>query len=79
MGRAPRIDFPDGFGMGLGTVLLLVNAVLLGAYTLSCHSCRHLCGGNLDVFARSPSRHRLWRLVSRLNARHMQIAWTSLV
>src|SRR5436190_405977 len=23
-------DFPDGFGMGVGTVVLLVNAVLLG-------------------------------------------------
>ena len=28
---------------------------------------------------RSPRRHRFWRLVSRLNARHMQIAWVSLV
>ena len=72
-------DFPDGFGMGLGTLLLLVNAVLLAAYTLSCHSCRHLCGGNLDLFSRSPRRHHVWRWISRLNARHMPIAWTSLV
>jgi hypothetical protein len=72
-------DFPDGFGMGLGTVILLVNAVLLGAYTASCHSCRHLCGGHADVFSRSPRRYRLWRLISVLNARHMPIAWTSLV
>src|SRR5699024_11086606 len=33
-----------GIGMGLGTVLMLVNIVLLWAYTLSCHSCRHLIG-----------------------------------
>jgi hypothetical protein len=72
-------DFPDGFGMGLGTVILLANAVLLGAYTLSCHSCRHLCGGHVDVFSGSPRRYRLWRFVSSLNARHMQIAWVSLV
>ena len=66
--------------MGLGTLILLVNAVLLGAYTLSCHSCRHLCGGNLDVFSRSPRRHRVVAVGSRrLNARHMPIAWTSLV
>ncbi|MGH9117488.1 MAG: hypothetical protein ACRD0A_06310 [Acidimicrobiales bacterium] len=71
--------FPDGFGMGLGTVILLVNAGLLGAYTLSCHSCRHVCGGYLDLFSRSPVRFRLWRFVSRLNARHMPIAWVSLV
>ncbi|MGH9186498.1 MAG: hypothetical protein ACRD0U_11880 [Acidimicrobiales bacterium] len=72
-------DFPDGFGMGVGTLILLTNAVLLGAYTLSCHSCRHVCGGVLDVFSVAPSRHRLWQVVSRLNARHMQIAWASLV
>lgn len=72
-------DFPDGFGMGLGTLVLLANAVLLGAYTFSCHSCRHLCGGNLDSFSRAPARRRLWKAVSSLNARHMQIAWTSLV
>jgi hypothetical protein len=71
-------DFPDGFGMGLGTVILLVNAVLLAAYTLSCHSCRHLCGGHVDVFSGSPRRYRLWRFVSSLNARHMPIAWVSL-
>jgi hypothetical protein len=31
------------------------------------------------VFSVSPRRSRLWRLVSSLNARHMQIAWLSLV
>jgi hypothetical protein len=70
--------FPDGFGMGLGTLILLTNAVLLGAYTISCHSCRHLCGGHVDVFSRSPLRYRFWRFVSRLNIRHGEIAWVSL-
>jgi hypothetical protein len=72
-------DFPDGFGMGLGTVILLANAFLLGLYTVSCHSCRHICGGALDLFSRSPTRYRLWRFVSRLNERHGPIAWVSLV
>ena len=72
-------DFPDGFGMGLGTLILLANAGLLGAYVLSCHSCRHLCGGRLDVLSRSPRRYRAWKLVSVLNERHMLIAWVSLV
>jgi len=71
-------SFPDGFGMGLGTLILLVNAGLLGAYTLSCHSCRHLCGGHVDVFSKSPVRSRLWLFVSRLNVRHGEIAWVSL-
>lgn len=71
-------EFPDGFGMGVGTLVLLTNAVLLGVYTLSCHSCRHLCGGHVDTFSRSPMRYRLWKLVTRLNIRHMEIAWVSL-
>ncbi len=71
-------DFPDGTGMGVGTMILLVNAVLLGAYTLSCHSCRHLCGGRLDVMSSKPTRYRAWKVVTYLNERHMQIAWVSL-
>lgn len=64
--------------MGLGTVVLLVNAVLLFLYSLSCHSCRHIVGGRLNSFSRHPLRYRAWTAVSRLNARHMQYAWASL-
>ena len=64
--------------MGLGTVVLLVNAVLLFLYSLSCHSCRHIVGGRLNSFSRHPVRYRFWTVVSRLNARHMQYAWASL-
>jgi len=70
--------FPDGFGMGVGTLVLLANAALLSLYTLSCHSCRHLCGGHLNVFSRQPGTYRLWRAVTRLNERHMLYAWISL-
>ncbi len=66
-------------GMGLGTLILLLNATLLWLYTLSCHSCRHLCGGMIDQFSRAPLRFWLWRRVSVLNARHMLLAWVSLV
>ncbi|SDO20534.1 hypothetical protein [Geodermatophilus sp. DSM 45219] len=64
--------------MGLGTVVLLVNAVLLFLYSLSCHSCRHIVGGRLNSFSKAPLRYRAWTAVSRLNARHMQYAWASL-
>ncbi|MGH9103146.1 MAG: hypothetical protein ACRDYD_09240 [Acidimicrobiales bacterium] len=67
-----------GVGMGLGSLMLLVNAVLIWLYTLSCHSCRHLCGGMLDEFSKHPIRHRLWKLVTPLNKRHMLYAWLSL-
>jgi hypothetical protein len=64
--------------MGLGTLVLLTNAVLLWLYSLSCHSCRHIVGGRLNSFSRHPVRYRFWTFVSSLNARHMKIAWVSL-
>ena len=41
-----------GFGIGLGTLIMLVNVVFLWAYTASCHSCRHLIGGRLRHFSK---------------------------
>ncbi|HMD33094.1 MAG TPA: hypothetical protein VKG84_14360 [Candidatus Acidoferrales bacterium] len=73
--------FDDGFGMGLGTVVLLVNVVLLSLYTFSCHSLRHLAGGKLDCFSCATfgkPRHTAWKWVSTLNERHMLFAWISL-
>jgi hypothetical protein len=64
--------------MGLGTLILLANAAFLWLYSLSCHSCRHIVGGRLNNFSRHPLRYKAWTAVSRLNARHMQLAWTSL-
>jgi hypothetical protein len=69
---------PDGFGFGLGNVVLWVNVVLLWAYTASCHSCRHIVGGRLKHFSAHPMRYRLWTGVSKLNTRHMELAWTTL-
>ncbi|HSY16359.1 MAG TPA: hypothetical protein VK816_10250, partial [Jatrophihabitantaceae bacterium] len=61
------------------SLILVINAVLIWAYTLSCHSCRHIIGGRLRHFSTHPVRYRAWGFVSRLNGRHMQLAWTSLV
>jgi len=69
---------PSGFGFGLGNVVLWGNVTLLWAYTISCHSCRHIIGGRLKHFSKHPIRYRAWTVVSRLNARHMELAWTTL-
>jgi hypothetical protein len=69
---------PSGFGFGLGNVIMVANVVLLWAYTVSCHSCRHITGGRLKHFSRHPMRYRAWGLVSKLNTKHMQLAWTTL-
>jgi hypothetical protein len=74
--------FFDGqFGIGVGTVVLLVNVCLLSIYTLSCHSLRHLAGGKLDCFSCATfgrPRHSAWSALSALNERHMLFAWLSL-
>ena len=64
--------------MGLGTLVLLVNAALLWLYSLSCHACRHAVGGRLKHFSKHPARYWMWTQVSKLNAKHMQFAWISL-
>jgi hypothetical protein len=70
---------PDGnFGFGLGSLILLANVVLLWAYTLSCHSCRHITGGRLKHFSKHPARYWAWTQISRMNTKHMQLAWITL-
>ncbi|WP_033437164.1 hypothetical protein [Saccharothrix sp. NRRL B-16314] len=71
--------FAFSTGIGLGNVVLLVNVGLLGAYTLSCHSCRHIAGGRLKHFSKHPVRYWAWTRISKLNAKHMQLAWASLI
>jgi hypothetical protein len=71
-------QFPDGFGIGVGTLVLLINVILLGSYTLGCHSLRHLVGGLFDRLSRHPARKKAYDCVSCLNRRHMLFAWLSL-
>jgi hypothetical protein len=68
----------EGFGFGLGNLLLVGNVVLLWAYTASCHSCRHIVGGRLKHFSKHPVRYKAWGFVSKLNTRHKELAWITL-
>ena len=57
-------DFDGKFGIGVGTLVMLVNIILLTMYTFSCHSLRHLVGGKLDCFSCATlggPRHSAWR------------------
>ncbi|MDN5748336.1 MAG: hypothetical protein L0H64_07495 [Pseudonocardia sp.] len=65
-------------GVGLGSIILLINIVLLWAYTISCHSCRSIVGGRINNFSKHPARYKSWQFVSRLNTKHMQLAWYTL-
>ena len=66
------------FGLGLGTIVLILNPIFLGLYTFGCHSLRHLVGGFLDAKSKAPTCAKAYNCVSCLNTRHMLWAWISL-
>ena len=75
-------DSDEGFGIGVGSILLVLNAFLLMMYTFSCHSLRHFVGGGLNCFSCTKwtrGRKKLWDYVSLWNARHRAWAWSSLI
>ncbi len=66
------------FGIGVGTLVLAINVVLLGGYTLGCHALRHVIGGYLDRLSGHPVRRRAYDCASCFNRVHMRWAWGSL-
>lgn len=74
--------FKDGkFGVGVGTIVMLINASLIAGYTFGCHSFRHLIGGGDDCMScgKNTVKLTMWKRASWFNARHMNFAWMSLV
>jgi len=74
------VGWKDGVHVGVGSLVMLTNVLLLSGYTFGCHSFRHLVGGGLDSYSTGLGnvRHGLWKVVSILNERHMTFAWLSL-
>ena len=72
-------DGGTSFGIGVGTIVLTLNATFLGGYTFGCHCSRHLFGGKLNCFMKAKVSKKCYDCVSQLNRRHMQWAWVSLV
>jgi hypothetical protein len=70
--------FDGHFGVGVGTLVLLANVVLLSCYAFGCHSLRHLIGGFRDRLSSAPLQKGAYDCVSCLNHRHMTYAWFSL-
>lgn len=68
----------EEFGIGVGSLVLTINVILLGGYTLGCHSLRHLVGGGLNVLSKHKVRKTAYDCVGCLNRRHMLFAWLSL-
>jgi hypothetical protein len=70
--------FSDGFGVGVGSLLLTINTILLAGYTFSCHSLRHIVGGRKDEVSGNALRAGCYAACSSLNRRHQVFAWLSL-
>ncbi|MDO8794498.1 MAG: hypothetical protein Q7J25_07765, partial [Vicinamibacterales bacterium] len=68
----------ETFGIGVGTILLAVNVVLLSSYTLGCHAMRHIAGGSHDEVSKHPVCDRAYACSTALNYKHQLFAWCSL-
>ena len=70
--------FAGGFGVGVGSIVLTANTILLASYTLSCHSLRHILGGRKDDVSGNAIRSSCYTACSSMNRRHQLFAWLSL-
>jgi hypothetical protein len=66
------------FGIGVGSLVLTLNVVLLASYTWGCHVLRHVVGGFMDEVSKSPVCDMAYSCVTSLNVRHQLFAWCSL-
>ena len=70
--------FADGFHIGVGSLVLTLNTILLGSYTLSCHSLRHIIGGRKDEVSKNGLQLACYNGCSAMNRQHQLFAWLSL-
>jgi len=70
-------------GIGVGTIILLLNPIFLAGYVFGCHAFRHLTGGYNNCFicpqGKEKFQYKIWQGVSKLNSRHMFWAWISMI
>ncbi len=72
------------FGIGVGSLIMVSNVVLLSCFTFGCNSLRHLVGGRMNCFScpdnpeRVTTSYKVWKCVSWFNGRHALWAWLSL-
>ena len=74
-------SFENGIGVGVGSIIMTLNAVFLTAFTFGCNSLRHLVGGNINCYSCASfgiQRYQTWKFVSLFNVHHNLWAWISL-
>ncbi|MDE1824476.1 MAG: hypothetical protein KGI00_03565 [Candidatus Micrarchaeota archaeon] len=76
------VTYSGFFTLRFGSVLLLLDSVMITLYVFSCHSVRHLAGGGLKCYgcAFAPKQGRsISSLQSYFNMHHEALAWSSLI
>ena len=74
-------DGNQAWGISVGTLVLALNVIMLGGYTLGCHAFRHLVGGGANDWTSTPMarlKYKLWSFSTKLNERHKDWALYSL-
>ena len=70
------------WGVSVGTLVLLLNVVMLAGYTFGCHAFRHLVGGGANHWTGESGptlRYRMWKMSTWFNERHKEWALYSLL
>ncbi len=77
------MQFDGGnWGISVGTLVLLLNVILLSGYTFGCHAFRHIVGGGANVWTGKSGptlRYRMWKMSTWFNERHKEWALYSLL
>ena len=71
---------PGHWGIGIGTIIVILDAFFLTLYVASCHSFRHLIGGSVNCYGCSKfkqAQYKGWSIVSTLNRHHNHFFWIS--
>ncbi len=69
------------YGVSVGSMMLLVNLILLTGYCFGCHAFRHLVGGGANEWTANPMsrlKYRMWRFSTLFNENHRDWALYSL-
>lgn len=79
------VNFHEGgvhaYGVTVGSLILLVNVIMLTGYTFGCHAFRHIVGGDSNDWtstAINRLKYRLWKLSTKFNEQHKEWALYSL-
>tara|TARA_B110000263_G_C15230737_1_gene474486 strand:+ start:316 stop:1137 length:822 start_codon:yes stop_codon:yes gene_type:complete len=70
------------WGISVGTLVLLLNVIMLAGYTFGCHAFRHLVGGGANNWTGKSGptlRYRMWKMSTWFNERHKEWALYSLL